>query len=422
MEKMKKTFLKFCAGVLLGAALLAGCSAGKSGQRAEGSGAASGGSEWTDAQKDVPDISENASDYKVKSVPMSEEEQRETAQKLMAMAKICQPVYSKADKGGGLNVVLEETAVHEMADAAAAQGFAVTCKGHDYNMRNYEEVHENLEKARAGEDAETEIYVVDADGIFRYYGFQWEGKELTITSAGAAIEEAKGTVIQQMEKIQPYAWEYTSKGWLIWEKALSRNHEMDMHVFFRILPLDERCRELTNKCIAPVGYVKNNLFLTDWDSENMQEIVFNDLFDSLYAMEKGIAPKADDYPEGIPKEEFESLMLSYFDMTAERLEEYGSYDREKGVYPWNAAGPRNRMQRTRPFPEAVQCVDNGDGVISLHVEAIFMEIGKDCAFSHIVTMREEDGKWIYLGNKIDWENSYTIPSYKARKDYAPYPF
>lgn len=419
---MKRLFLRFCAGVFLGSVLLTGCSSGASAQREGSGGSASSQDEWADAQKDSLNVSENTSDYEVKNIPMSEKEQQEMSDKLMAMTEICRPVYSGADKGGGRNVVLEESTVHEMVDAAAAQGLPVICRGHDYNMRNYEKVHRSLKRAQAGEDVETEFYVVDTDGIFRRYGFQSEDGKLTIASAGAVIGETKGAVIQQMEKIQPYNWEYTEKGWLIWEKALSRNHEMDMHVFFRVLPLDEKCREMTNKYIAPVGYVKNNLFLTDWDSQDMQNIVFNDLFDSLYAMEKGIAPKAEDYPEGIPKEEFENLMLSHFDLAAERLEEYGAYDRERGVYPWNAAGPRNRIQRARPFPEAVKCVDNGDGSISLHVEAIFIEIGKDCAFSHIVTMGEKDGKWVYLGNKIDWEASYTVPSYKARKDYAPYPF
>lgn len=353
---------------------------------------------------------------------MSEDEQRKASDKLLALAEICRPIFERADKGGGLNVTLEEAAVHEMADAAAAKGFPVTCGGHDYDMRNYEKAHENLKKAQAAKDGEAEIYVVDANGLFRYYCFQFEKGKMGIVSAVAAIDETEGIVVQQLEKIQPYDWEYTEKGWLIWEKALSRNHEMDMHVFCRILPLDEKCREVTEKYIAPIGYVSNNLFLTDWDGENMQRIAFNDLFDALYGMENGSALEADRYREGIPKEEFEDVVLRHFDMTAQQLWQYAAFDQEKGIYPWTAAGPRNRVQRTRPFPEAVQCVDNGDGTISVRVEAVFIEIGKDCAFSHIVNMREEDGKWVYLGNKIHWEDSYTVPSYKARKDYGDYPF
>lgn len=43
--------------------------------------------------------------------------------------------------------------------------------------------------------------------------------------------------IVQIEKIQVYDWNYTDKGWIIWEKALSRNQEMDMHVFIEFCHL-----------------------------------------------------------------------------------------------------------------------------------------------------------------------------------------
>lgn len=38
-----------------------------------------------------------------------------------------------------------------------------------------------------------------------------------------------------------------------------------MHVFVRIRPLEDVCREMGNEYILPVSYFCNNLFLADWD-------------------------------------------------------------------------------------------------------------------------------------------------------------
>lgn len=418
---MGKKVLKVFMGIFICAVFLEGCSSGNFGN---GQGVDHGASAKSEnLEKGKEDGQGENADYKVKSIPMSQVEEREATDKLLFLIEKCQSIFSQADKGDASNVILDEAVVHEMVDTVAAEGLSVTCAQHDYNMRNYEVVHRILQKARENEDAETEFYVLDDNGIFRYYCFQFQCGALTVVSAAAVIEETATPVIRRMEKIQPYYWEYTEKGWLIWEKALSRNHEMDMHIFCRILPLDEKCRQVTEKYISPIGYVSNNLFLVDWDEENMGQIAFNDLYDSLYTMEKGDAPAEDSYRQGIPKEEFEGLIRRHFDVSQGQLEEYGTYDSEVGSYPWIAVGPRNRLQRTRPFPEVVECVKNDDGTLSVYVEAIFVEIGKDCAFSHVVTIREEgDGRWVYLGNKIDWEKSYTVPAYKARKEYTRYPF
>ena len=404
---MKKRFLGILAGVWICAGLCGGCSPNPDNEAPV---------EQENVEVQTKSVSEGNTDYQVKYLSMSQAEKEQVSEKLLAVTEKCRPIFEQADKGGASNVVLEEAAVHEMAKAAAADGIPVTCGEHDLNMHNYEMVDSELQKARKSEDAETEFYVIDANGMFRYYCFQFEEGKMSLTFAGAVIEE--GPVIQQMEKIQPYQWEYTEKGWLIWEKALSRNQEMDMHVFCRILPLDEKCREITEKYIAPVGYTDSNLFLVDWDENSRQQIVFNDLFDSLYRMETGSSPDPNTYAEGVPKEKFEETILQHFDMKAEELEQYGAYDPEKGVYPWYAVGPRNQIQRTSPMPEVVKCVENEDGTLSIYVEAVFIQIGKDCAFRHVVTAREEDGKWIYLGNQIDWEEAYTVPAYKARKKYT----
>lgn len=111
------------------------------------------------------------------------------------------------------------------------------------------------------------------------------------------------------------------------------------------------------------------------------------------------------------------MVTTYFDISIETLEIYAQYDDVKGVYPWEAIGPWNRIQQFQPFPEVVNCIENEDGSLTLTVEAVFQEEGTDYSFRHEVTIREEGDKWIYLGNCIEREGAYKIPEYKPRRDF-----
>ena len=92
-------------------------------------------------------------------------------------------------------------------------------------------------------------------------------------------------------------------------------------------------------------------------------------------------------------------------------------DAELGVYPWEPVRSWNRVPQVQPFPEVVECRENGDGTWTLKVDAILVVEGLDCSFSHEVTMKEGNGGWIYLGNQVDREHAIEIPGYKPRMEY-----
>lgn len=358
-------------------------------------------------------------DYEIKTISMEQEEKEKISKDLLSIVEKCKDIYIQADKGQNSNIILDDAVVQQMIERVAADGYSVTCGDDDYNMQNYEMVNEKLLRAKEGDEVETEFYVINTSGVFSYNYLQFMDDELIVTYVSAMFDDNIKPQINYMDRVQVYQWEYTEKGWLIWEKALSRNQEMDMHVFHRILPLEDKCREIAQKCIAPVSYFCNNLFLTDWDMEHLDQVEFNDLFDFLYSMKTGNRLDSAKYPEGIPKEEFESIVQTYFDITTEDLQEYAKYNESKEVYPWSAIGAWNRVQQFQPFPEVVKCVENEDGTLSVYVEAIFVELGVDCSFSHIVTIREdENGGWVYCGNKVDWDDAYRVPAYRARREYV----
>ena len=409
---MKKSIFKSVT-VLICLAFLSGCAAAdRSGSRdhteklSEESGYAD--SKMSDGRK-------TEDDYETDDIDIESDEKQSVRNRMSELGALCKDIYIRADKGGSSNIVLDEETVHTMTETAAEQGWAVTCGSYDHNMLNYEEVDQALRDAAEGESSQTEFYVLTTSGYFRYFRLSAEDRELTVTYANAAYNDDMDLQIRQLEKFRVYDWEYTEKGWLIWEKALSKNQEMDMHSFFRILPLDEKCREMCDRYILPVSYFCNNLFLTDWDAGSMDRIEFNDLYEFLYEMKYGEKMDEEAAAGGIPKAQFEEVVLTYFDISVEQLEKYARYD-AAGVYPWEPVNAWNRVRQVQPFPEVVRCVEDQDGTLTLYVEGILIVAGDDCAFRHRVTMRERDGGWVYVANDID-EDSGNAPGYRPRREF-----
>ena len=413
--------------------LLLGCQAESQDGRSEFTDHAAELSRTKDAYNNKEEMPDDNPDYEVKYIELKDTQKNNILKKLSDVMEKCAPIYSQAADASSPGGVLAEDDIHRMADLIAQDKKAVICGSRDDNMRNYEEVDSAIRRGKAGKNAGAEFYSVNTNGIFRYYKLEFEKENLFVTFAsavyhGSLMDDTKNgnkdvhqdmtPTVQQIEKICTYQWDYTEKGWLIWEKALSRNQEMDMHIFYRILPLDSECRRLSKKCIEPVSYFSNNLFLTDWDASDLSQLEFNDLFDSFYYMSSGRRPDKDIFRDGIPKQEFEDTIQRYLDIETGELEQRAFYDKKKGTYPWLAITGWNRLPQLQPFPEVTDCKENGDDTLDLYVDAVFVEEGTDRAFSHVVTVKEkDDGGFVYLGNKIDQEHVLHMPVYRPRREF-----
>ena len=82
---------------------------------------------------------------------------------------------------------------------------------------------------------------------------------------------------------------------------------------------EEQC-EMSERCVRGLGYQGQNLLCSNWNVENMSELDYNGMFEYLYGMKYGEKFNSEDYPNGIPKEEFESLIMEYLPITAEQIE------------------------------------------------------------------------------------------------------
>lgn len=432
-NKKLKTAIFLILVLSLAAWLSAGCSAGGQSGDDPLPESADDGYGADDAYSQKEETQDENPDYAIKYINLEEAQKSGILRKLSHVMEQCAPIYRKARKDATPDAALDEEDVHQMVSLIAGEGNAVICGSRDENMKNYEKVDQSIRSAKKGKNTQAEFYSVNVNGIFRYYKLEFEGENLFVTFASAVYQGSveSGTdqagetahtdmtpAVQQIEKICTYQWDYTEKGWLIWEKALSRNQEMDMHVFYRILPLDRECRRLLKNYIEPVSYFSNNLFLTDWDANHTGQLEFNDLFDSFYYMSSGRRPDKNTFQDGIPKKEFEKTIQRYLNVETKELERRASYDQGKETYPWLAITAWNRLPQLQPFPEVTDYKKNKDGTLDVYVDAVFVEEGTDCSFSHVVTVKEQkDGSFVYLGNKIDHEHVLYMPAYRPRQDF-----
>ena len=140
------------------------------------------------------------------------------------------------------------------------------------------------------------------------------------------------------------------------------------------------------------------------------------MYEYLYAMKYQEVFNSEDYPNGIPKKEFESLIMEYLPVTAEQIQEYAVFDEENQTYLWERPGCFNYAPAFfgTSLPEVVDIKENEDGTVTLTVDAVCdMVICDDALITHELTVRfAEDGSFQYLGNHILNDGINRIPDYQ----------
>ncbi|WP_418616232.1 DUF6070 family protein [[Ruminococcus] torques] len=176
----------------------------------------------------------------------------------------------------------------------------------------------------------------------------------------------------------------------------------------RVLSLDETCRELNRKYILPIGYERNNMFLTDWSEEEFAELDFYDMFDLFY-QENHTANGEFTFGNAmgtsavylISKEKFEPVIKSKFKISSEVLQSKTVYYPCEEVYEYKPRGLEETEYPEYPYPEVIGYVNNDDGTLTLKVQAVFPYRGVSKAYIHEVTVRDtKDGGIQYVGNRI----------------------
>ena len=355
------------------------------------------------------------------NLPVDEQEAVETENDCIEMMELISDIYGDADKGAASNVVLEDETIFKMQKKIMETGCPVATLVLYSNMGNYENVDNFLNECMDGKSGAVVIYEIYDDGGVGRMKFIFDGTDMYIVSTrGVWNNNTPGTSYISYTRIKE--WKYTDKGWFCYELCVPEYPEVtemvDGSCLIRVKPMTEEQREMSEKCVRGLGYQGNNLLCSNWDTEHMEELDYSGMYEYLYAMKYQEKFNSENYPNGIPKEEFENLIMEYLPVTAEQIREYAVFDEEKQTYYWVRLGCFNYAPTffETSLPEVVDIKENEDGTVTLTVEAVCdMVICDDAVITHELTVRfAEDGSFQYLGNEILNDGIMHIPDYQYR--------
>ena len=265
----------------------------------------------------------------------------------------------------------------------------------DTNMENYEKVEDFYTAYMEKHDAMVTIFNVNRDGLIGAVTFIYRNNELQTYYVGigwqeGGIPEIRSTLVSDIAEIK-----LTEKGYFIYayEEVIAHS---SLRQYWRIKPLSDKCRELTAKYVYGLSYVNYNVLVTNWDSNNVEDILMPCMFEDIYRIYTGEILRTENWR--IPADTYEKIMTTYFPVTIEQLRERCGYDEDSNSY-------EHEMIFASPYPpfgEVVDYTENPDGTITLVVDGVWVDYNSDLAFTNIILVQPfDDGTFRYLSNTIE---------------------
>ena len=289
----------------------------------------------------------------------------------------------------------------EVVSRVGELGFVSVSKG--INMENYKGVEAFYSGYLNGEDAKVTIYDVYSDGRIGCRTFLYRNRKLQVYYVEINWKEGGVPILEQ-----PSVWDLeeiklTEKGYFIYTNKIKIDHG-NLREYYRIKPLAEDCRNLTEKYISALSYVNYNMLSTDWDSRNVEDVMMDTMFGDIYRIYTGEYLKLQGIR--IDAEIYEKIMTTYFPISVEQLQRCCGYDADSDTYVCDLFSARPYA----PFGEVVDYTENEDGTLTLFVDGVWPDYNSDYAFTNQVVIRPyEDGTFCYLSNSIE-QQEMEIPA------------
>lgn len=265
----------------------------------------------------------------------------------------------------------------------------------DINMQNPEKVEAFYTDYLNGQDSMVTVFDVQRDGLIGAVTFVFRKGQLQAYYIGVQWKEDGTPEIQSISTNNVAEIKLTEKGYFIYAYETVIAHGC-IRQYWRISPLSEKCRELTKKYISGLSYLDLEVLAKDWDSSNAGDILTPSLYDVIYRIHTGKILPSD--TRSIPAEDYESIMTTYFPVTAGQLRKHCGYDEDSGSYEYE----KMHVTQYPPFGEVVDYTENADGTITLIVDGVWPDRNTDLAFRNTVVVQPfEDGTFRYLSNSVE---------------------
>ena len=357
----------------------------------------------SDAPPEEDAVSETVID--IQAIP---EDSKENAEEII---NICIDLYKKAAEE---NKIADLETIRGIVNCLGENGYPAVDSRNQINMTDQEKVVEFCEKVDAQEEAEITILEVSYLGGFVKYDLHTKDGNVDVVRSYYKYEN--GDIQREVTgSYQAEYWNYTEEGYLmfsgVWfseELYVLTLSGAEEHTALRVQPLDETYRELSRKYLRPIGFEQNNMFIVDWSEDDFGALNFYDMYDILYPKVNGqyVPYIADDNLAvsavyRIPKEEFESVIMKYFNIDSETLQSKTVYYSEDSTYEYKQRGFEEVEYPEYPYSEVVDFTENSDGTITLTANVVFPYAGDSKVYAHEVVVRPlEDGGVQYVSNQI----------------------
>ena len=376
------------------------------------------------AMKENGNVKEDSAEQwgKGYALPITALERKEAEDACETVLELMSDIYAQADKGSAINTVLDDETIDKMQNRIKEKGYPVTTGKAYAAVENYKEVEDFLTNCQEEKAGSVVLYELHSDGSIGREKFMFNGKDMYVLSASATLNSRNICELYNISYARIKEWKYTETGWFGYAVCVPEPPEVTEIVnesrLIRVKPMDEKLRELSEKCVQGLGYQGNNLLCSDWDTGHMEELDYNGLYEYLYGMKYQKKFPANAYTGGIPKEEFERLIMEYLPVTAEQLQSWAVFDKEKQMYVSERSGCLNYAPTFfgTSLPEVTGTRENADGTVTLTVAAVCdMILCDNAVITHELTVKfADDGSFQYLGNKILNDGSKEIPEYQYR--------
>ena len=351
---------------------------------------------------------ENTVSETVIDVQAIQEESEEDADEIIS---VCIDLYEKAEEE---NKLADLETIRSIVNRLGENGYSAVDSRNQINMTEPEKVVEFCEKVDAQEEAEITILEISYLGGFVKYDLHTKDGNVDVVRSYYKYEN--GDIQREVTgSYQAEYWNYTEEGYLmfsgVWfseELYVLTLSGAEEHTALRVQPLDETYRELSRKYLRSIGFEQNNMFIVDWSEDDFGALNFYDMYDILYPKVNGqyVPYIADDNLAvsavyRIPKEEFESVIMKYFNIDSETLQSKTVYYSEDSTYEYKPRGFEEVEYPEYPYSEVVDFTENSDGTITLTANVVFPYAGDSKVYAHEVVVRPlEDGGVQYVSNQI----------------------
>ena len=272
------------------------------------------------------------------------------------------------------------------------------------NYKTFEKLYNHKDKIN--------IYIITSSNNIKKLSFNFKLKQLKVKE----INNKYKIVYKNTYKLLKF--NYDKHGYLTYKIKLDNDMKATESLEYYGIKIKSNSKmdELNKKYVFPIEYECNNLFSTNWNISNYNNINFNQLYDYLYQIENkeyfnyDTLEKIDNTQFYLPKDQYENIIQKYFDVDSNILQKR-NYDSNKKAYLYGTSSCNvTHSQRATLISKVVDYSINNNYLV-LTVDVLGYEFGYEKAFTHKLTIKIVNDTFKYISNEVVDDIDNNIPKY-----------